>query len=317
MIKLIKSWQGIWLSAIMTCAIPVLTGCQQLSQRYSVVRAPMVPSAPSPYSFPRGGAYSIADPMPDVSPFPRLPAPGYSIPLPPSRTSAPPPSSDPPLPSTDQQEPSLLPGSPPLNSSPVPPPPGDPVNSRSSNGNSVSARLKAMWDRSRNPQPLIQQSSVQRNANQNVADIPAPDRQSDSALSKPLPLAQLVPADSDSSNDNLTPGHSMGPLVLPPNAQADLLAPPASNRPTTSVSNNASLPTISPGLPDLSNRQTPIENWNSSPSFTSTVRGVPLRKQPALPVLNDIPTAGTVPATSLPQLQSTPAAVPVLLPPGA
>jgi len=265
MLQLNKSLRQYLPGLVITLLALSLTGCQQLSQRAPVVRAPMVPSAPSPYSFPRGGAYSIADPMPDIAPRQPMLRPGHSIPLDPSPSSAPPP-------------PQQLPPAPLLNPDAMPPAPGDPVNSRSSSGDSVSSRSKNLLNRLRN--------------------FRSPQSQPSAQMAQQSPPARLSDSDPSSSTNSRSTAGAAGNSSSLPRRQSTLLPASAPDRATPPSIDN-----------DDSDSDSIPPSWRSTAGSSGTNAGIPSRN--SQPGDDTVAPARSAPS-SLPQFESAP----VLLPPG-
>jgi hypothetical protein len=244
-------------------------------------------SASSPYSFPRGGGYTIADPMTDMSVVP-LPPPGHSIPLNPSPRSAPPP--------------------PPSELSPVPPAPGDPVNSRDATGDNLSMRPRSSSNPARNSQTPIVQSAIRRSNNQNAPSVSPTDAQ----LGAPMPLARVSPSESTEARALLAPGHSVGSGIPAPSLQSIPL--PLTDQSAGAANGSRSINLQ--GMQSVEDRETAVQAQRYPTDLNRYSRS---RRQPAGNVNGDLDSSCDTQTTFLPppQRPSSGASVPVMLPPGS
>jgi hypothetical protein len=167
---------------------------------------------------------------------------------------------------------------------PVPPspPPTPPALNGASNDSGIRSKLTSKSPRSSRS---VVQSSVLPSSNKSSGT---------SGASRALPLTRRA-----------------APAVLPPSPLAEPL--PLATPSNTGGSDDA-LPLISPG----SERTTPTEvpAWKFAPNRSTTENAVRLRKPPQVPAADDF--TPVRPSSTLPSIpESSPANVPVLLPPGA
>lgn len=266
-------------AAIATCVLLPLAGCKHVSTWTNVSPSASMPDS-DPFGYPPSNDSYLHRPEEPLSPVPALPDPGHSVPI------------DPPVPPAPAEAGNLAPG-----------------ESLSAKGKPWALRPMSFLPRKDSRSGPIQPASK-------VAD--SSDAKSSPTLPTPKPVQLPI--------SNLEPGVAPqaarvnSGLVAPAAGPAIGTQQSATSRSTTSDFAEKAYkgPVITPGSQYTIGREIAVENWPYTQRPVTDHATLKLRKEPQFTADDFVPAAPAQNSNLLPPpAPASPAAVPLLLPPGA
>lgn len=265
-------------AALATCALLPLAGCKHVSTWTNVNPSASTPDS-DPFGYPPSNDGYLHRPEEPLSPVPALPAPGHS------------PATDPPIPPAPAEAGNLAPGE------------------------SLSAKGKpwALRPMSFLPRKDARSSSIQPAAE--VVDNSNTGSRQTTGAPKPaqLPLTRFERGDVS----QLARGNSR--YVAPVTGPDTTIPQKATSLPANAdiPENNYTGPVITPGSQYTIGRDVTIQNWPYLPKPATDTPSIKLRKEPQFTADDFVPAPPAQNARVLPApAPASPAAVPLLLPPG-